>query len=408
MDTKDSKEMNVKIQNASPFGGGDNKGSSAGLVTYLQHEDAERVEAGKEPMPFFTVDGIEVSAAEVISKIDRNHSHLGKNDDKFYHIVISPSKDEVLAMGGTEQELFNSAITLAGAISDQYAAGFNRENIQDADDIVIYWKPHFTRGDDDELQFHIHGVVARNSKSVNGRSHKLSPMTAHRNTENGPVKGGFDRSAFFTRCEKLFDKLFKFERQVAETYAYRNAQKHGTPEQKGEQAILLAAEKKKAVKDAVTAGLGNRRETVRSHNDIQEVAALLEQEGFNFQETKAPEMDPQKRMALANDLMHIFEISRDKCALDLNLASAGIMCSSDMAESGGVADLTFLLNGMAIHAQELLDKSCREKMLDKWEKMTGQPSAEKVRMQKEEQRMLEESALDPSQFKHVLKIGHHM
>ena len=38
MDTKESKEMNVKIQNASPFAGGDNKGSSGGLVTYLQHE----------------------------------------------------------------------------------------------------------------------------------------------------------------------------------------------------------------------------------------------------------------------------------------------------------------------------------------------------------------------------------
>lgn len=400
--------MNIKIQNASPFGGGDNKGSCGGLVTYLQHEDAERLEAGKEPMPFFNIDGIEVSAAEVISKIDRNHSHLGKKDDKFYHLVISPSKEEVMAMGCSEQELFNSAVTLAGAISDQYAAGFNREDIRDADDLVIYWKPHFTRGDDDELQFHIHGVVARNSKSVNGRSHKLSPMTAHRNTENGPVKGGFDRSAFFTRCEKLFDKLFKFERQVAETYAYRNAQKHGTPEQKEEQAILLAAEKKKAVKDAVTAGLGNRRETVRAQNDLEEVAALLGQEGFAFEEPVKQAFDPNRREALANDLMHIFEISRDKCALDLNLASAGIMCSTDMAEGGGVADLTFLLNGMAIRAHELLDKARRDKMLDRWETLTGQPSAEKVRMQKEEQRMQEESALDPSMHKHVLKIGHHM
>lgn len=400
--------MNIKIQNASPFGGGDNKGSSGGLVTYLQHEDAERLEAGKAPMPFINVDGIEVSAAEVISKIDRNHSHLGKKDDKFYHLVISPSKEEVMAMGGSEQELFNSAITLAGAISDQYAAGFNREDIRDADDLVIYWKPHFTRGDDDELQFHIHGVVARNSKSVSGRSHKLSPMTAHRNTENGPVKGGFDRSAFFTRCEKIFDKLFKFERQVADTYAYRNAQKHGTAEQKEEQAILLAAEKKKAVKDAVTAGLSNRRETVRSHNDLEEVAALLGQEGFAFEEPVKQAFDRERREALANDLMHIFEISRDKCALDLNLASTGIMCSPDMAEGGGVADLTFLLSGMAIRAHELLDKARRDRMLDRWETLTGQPSAEKVRMQKEEQRMQEESALDHSMHKHVLKIGHHM
>lgn len=103
--------MNIKIQNASPKeGGGDNKGSCAALATYLEHEDQERLEEGKDIMPFLTPDGIEVTKGEVIDKIDRNHKHLGKDDYKFYSIIVSPSPEEIKAMGETEAEQYESGV----------------------------------------------------------------------------------------------------------------------------------------------------------------------------------------------------------------------------------------------------------------------------------------------------------
>ena len=279
---EDKEIMNVKILNSSVDGTTNNKGGCAALAEYINHEDEQRLAEGKEILPYTTPDGVEVSTEEVIMKIDRNHSHLGKNDDKFYGLVVSPSEDEIKAMGSTEEEIYASGLKLMKGISDTYAQNFNRDGIEDSSDLVMYWKPHFTRGDNGEWQFHIHGIVSRKSKGMGGKSIKLSPLTNHRNTENGAVKGGFDRKSFFVKCEKLFDKLFKFERSIVQTFEYNNAQIHGTPEEKAKLAERIAAEKAPELKESIAASIARRRESIKVQNDVGELSTLLEAEHFEF------------------------------------------------------------------------------------------------------------------------------
>ncbi len=121
--------MNVKIQNSGKAGQTNTKGTSRNLAEYLEHEDAERRAEGKEVFPFTKADGTPIPKEEVISKIDRNRARLSKADDKFYHIVVSPSENEVAAMGDNDQEVYQKALKLIRAISDSYAEGFHKEGV---------------------------------------------------------------------------------------------------------------------------------------------------------------------------------------------------------------------------------------------------------------------------------------
>lgn len=401
--------MIIKIQNASPHKeGGDNKGSCAALATYLEHEDEERIAEGKDIMPFLTPDGLEVTKAEVIDKIDRNHSHLGKRDPKFYSVIVAPSNKEIKAMGETEAEQYRNGLKLMKAISDAYAQNFNNEEVHTASDLVIYWKFHFTRGDDGDLQFHMHGIVSRKSKSINGKSVKLSPMTKHTNTENGPVKGGFNRKAFFEKCEKLFDMLFHYDRKVAETFAYRNAMEHGTPEQKAEQAKRLASERKEDMMDKIAAGINRRRDSVRIQNDAQEIASLLVHDNVSLPKAENNALEDAFELAdFRNTVIKIFAVSQNRNALELNLMAADASLSLQKS-SDGIEDIIFIRRGKKIAGRSILDSAQHKAVLNAWEKLTGDVPAFKVRAARAaelEESRRRASAAEVSQFVPKLKIG---
>jgi hypothetical protein len=72
---------------------------------------------------------------------------------------------------------------------------------------------------------HCHLIVSRKEQS---NKIKISPLTNHRNTKKGAIKGGFDRTALFENVEKGFDKLFEYDRQLSETFAYCNTMKNGS------------------------------------------------------------------------------------------------------------------------------------------------------------------------------------
>lgn len=409
MDTKESKKMNVKIQNASPHKeGGNNKGSCAALATYLEHEDEERIAEGKDIMPFLTPDGVEVTKGEVIEKIDRNHSHLGKNDDKFYSITVAPSAEEIKAMGETEAEQYKSGLKLMRAISDSYAENFNKAEVKTASDLIFFWKFHFTRGENGDLQFHMHGIVSRKSKGIGGKSLKLSPMTKHSNTENGPVKGGFNRKAFFERCEKLFDSLFHYDRKVAESFAYSNAIAHGTPEQKAEQAKRLAAENKQEMMDKIATGINRRRDSVKIQNDAQEVVTLLAQDNISIPSTSANTLESAFDLAdFRNVIIRIFSISSNRNSLELNLMAAGATVSTQNS-SDGVEDLIFIKRGKKISGKDILDPIKHRSVLNTWEKFTGETPAFKVRAARDaaqEESHRRAMAAEMSQVVPKLRIG---
>lgn len=391
--------MNVKIQNQS-LGGKRNSGSARELATYLEHEDAERLEAGKEPLPFITPTGIPITREEVIEKIDRNHRQLASKEDRFYHLVVAPSKEEVQAMGDSEQEIYRSARKLLREISDAYAENFHKEGVQDSSDLVIYWKPHFTRGDNDELQFHLHAIVSRKSKPVDGKSLRLSPLTNHKNTDAGPVKGGFDREMFFSKCEQIFDQLFQYDRKVAESFEYNYSQKHGTLEEKAVQAERLVKEQMQQDAEAIAAGIERRKKTLR---DRAEVAGISKALSMGVAGSMVdPLAEAFGNADLKTKVIHIFASADSRDTLDLGLLSLGATCEVRIGELGGVAEIVIIHRGIKINAGDIMTPEEHGRILHRWEALTGHTLEYKLRAQKERAQQ------KPSQVPpRALKIGIH-
>ena len=216
--------MNIKIQ-----GGGSgqyaNKGSSTGIVYYLQHEDWARAAEGNPVEPFFNNDYDKISSKEVIYQIDHNKERLCKSDAKFFVITVSPSQDELKRMGKTPQE---RALALKeyirNDIMQQYAENFNRNF--NKEDIMYYSKIHHNRGDKPGLHMHAHIIVSRKDMS---NTKKLSPQTNHKDSSrSGNVKSGFNRTIFYKDCECYFDKRFEYHRPIEQTFEYCNAMKNGS------------------------------------------------------------------------------------------------------------------------------------------------------------------------------------
>ncbi len=373
-------EMNIKIQRASTDGLSNNKGKCDALAKYLTHEDQERIDAGKESLPFLTPEGIPVTMEEVIEKINGNHQHLGKDDDKFYHLVAAPSESEIQAMGETEHEIYKSGKILMRAILDAYAENFHREGVEDASDLVVFWKPHFTRGENGDLQFHLHAIISRNSKGLDGKKKKISPLTTHRNTENGPVKGGFDRDAFFRNSERIFDKLFAYERQVAESYDYSNAMAHGTAEQKAEQIERLHKEGEADLAAQIHAGITRRREAVQTKNDIVELTELLSSPQAELPESQEDTLGEALHIADMNNLLtRIFSEAHNLDELHFNLLLEGLVGKPVFGHNGGVEDIQLSKNGTVYTTSSFLAPEKQKSVLDNWWRLARQKPAYVIR-----------------------------
>ena len=217
--------MNVKIQGG---GGGTyaNTGSCTGVVTYLQHEDLERIRQGQQAEPF-------VSPKEVTYKIDHNRAQLHKTDAKFFVITVSPSEKELAAMGASPEEQARAMKEyIRKDIIPAYAENFNK-GLQ-ADNIEYYAKIHYTRTGERLNDMHAHIIVSRKDRA---NKLKLSPKTNHRGTAKGAVRGGFDRTDFFRKCERCFDVRMNYNREIKESFEYLNAIKNGTTAEIRQQAI---------------------------------------------------------------------------------------------------------------------------------------------------------------------------
>ena len=162
---------------------------------------------------------------QVVKDIDGNIDQLMKTDAKSYAIHVSPSEKKQLAMGTTEQEQAEAMKRyIREVFIPTYAQNFNKD--LSASDIKFYGKIHFDRNrSDNELNMHCHLIVSRKDQS---NKKKLSPLTNHRNTKKGAIKGGFDRTKLFQQAEQGFDKLFNFNRPLTETFNYCNTMKNGS------------------------------------------------------------------------------------------------------------------------------------------------------------------------------------
>lgn len=209
-----------------------NAGSSRRLANYLEHEDLERIEKGIYTEGFFNLGEDNLYKSQVIKDIDGNIGQLLKTDAKFYAIHVSPSQKELQSMGTTEAEQTEAMKRyIREVFIPAYAENFNKG--LSADDIKFYGKIHFdrdsTRSKDDPGKevnnMHCHIIVSRKDQA---NKKKLSPVTNHRNTKKGAIKGGFDRTNLFKNVEQGFDRLFQYNRPLAESFEYFNTMKNGS------------------------------------------------------------------------------------------------------------------------------------------------------------------------------------
>jgi hypothetical protein len=221
-----------------------NKGSSSGLVHYLEKEN--RFYKKNEPEYWFNGRQVNIDPYLVMRTIDNNIAKLGKVDAKFFLVNISPSQKEIAFLReqygdeGVKDQLKGFAVR----VMDAYAQNFKREGVNCHEDLIWFAKlenhRYYThqdpevkqgikkRGDRKEgEQMHLQVIVSRKDAT---NTIKLSPMNTSRgkNEEHSKRMGQFDRMAFKQSGESLFDSLFEFDRQLKETMKYANTQKNGS------------------------------------------------------------------------------------------------------------------------------------------------------------------------------------
>jgi hypothetical protein len=233
-----------------------NKGSSSGLVHYLEKEN--RLDKKIEPEYWFNGSQINIDPYLVMQTIDNNVAKLGKADAKFFLVNISPSQKEIAFLreqygdDGVKDQLKGFAVR----VMDAYAQNFKREGVNTHEDLVWFAKlenyRYYTyndpevkqgikkRGDRKEgEQMHIQVIVSRKDAT---NLIKLSPMNTSRgkNKEHSKKMGQFDRVAYKQSGESLFDSLFEFDRQLKDKMAYANTQKNGSLLERVEMETLEA------------------------------------------------------------------------------------------------------------------------------------------------------------------------
>ncbi|ALL05592.1 molybdopterin-guanine dinucleotide biosynthesis protein MobB [Pedobacter sp. PACM 27299] len=225
---------------------GNNKGSSAQLVHYLDKENRVNEDAKLEF--WFNGSRADVPSYEVKMNLDGNIAKLCRDDAKFFLINISPSQKEIAHLKTlySEQQLERKLKAYAIKVMDEYARNFKRPGIESHRDLLWYGKLEHYRYygfNDPEViqglkelgkvkpgdQLHLQIIVSR--KNISNKI-KLSPMNKSRgrNLEHSKKVGEFDRSAFKNSGERVFDQAFDFKRGLAETFEYVNAQKNGSLE----------------------------------------------------------------------------------------------------------------------------------------------------------------------------------
>lgn len=372
-------KMVIKFHKGSTHGTTANTGSSRIAVKYIDHEDEDRLKQGKEPFKYITSTGEQLSSEEAVKYIDEHSKGLCKEDYKFYLAEVCPSKEEIQQMGQSEKEVYETALGYMAMILDEYAVHFHREGLKDRSNLVVVWKPHYTRGKNNEDQFHIHLIIGHKTQGMPGKQIKISPISNHRDTTEGPIKGGFDRKAFIVKCEKLFDALTGYERKVAETFDYVNTMKRGSIEQKAEQAEKLVNETAQKLEADIKAGIERRRKNLQDKADIEEIAKALEKEGGMIMVPKKNTLSQAIEFAdLKNKILEVFNNANNSRDLYYGLTALGITIKMNKSEDG-IEDLIFEKLGRGVESKDIMSEEEHHVLLSHFQRLTGKELAEKVR-----------------------------
>lgn len=221
---------------------GGSGGSCRGLAEYLEKEIKGE---------WFTHDQARLTMPEVVASLDANKKNLGQQEEKYYQVILSPSQRELTHLGHDKAKLEAYARSAMECYAQNFGKGIESK------DLVWYAKieqgrshshqdravqvGEITKGQAKEgPQTHVHIIVSRTENLARYQERKqageldrknplkLSPATHHRNTSQGAVKGGFDRTAFKQAAEQAFDRQFSYDRPLAETFLYANVLDKGS------------------------------------------------------------------------------------------------------------------------------------------------------------------------------------
>ncbi len=285
-----------------------NKGSCGGLVNYLEKEN--KVYDKKLTEYWFNNERQNIQPFEVRHSIDNNVAKLCKTDAKFFLVNISPSQKEIkhlndsFGKSGAKDQLKK----YAEKVMDEYARNFKREGIESSRDLVWFAKlekHRYYSHNDKEVkngdkqrgerkegkQMHVQVIVSRKDAT---NKFKLSPMNNSKGKNEGhSLKlGQFNRVAFKQCGEALFDKQFRFDRQLNETMAFANINKNGSREQKVQLDVLKEGAKLKTENIEVAKTLINEVSN-GIFNSVEEMLSKTDTDKDSFLEILLePSFDP--------------------------------------------------------------------------------------------------------------------
>src|ERR1035438_5599388 len=191
-----------------------NAGSCSALVNYLSKEDKGK---GLFRSLFFSHDQDHVRSIDVIRNIDNNCPLIGKNEAKFYSLVVAPRPDEM-------EHIKNDKSRLKAYVRDTmdiYARNFNKKDGTSKNltgsDLVYFAKledNRYYKGTDEEVKqgrakkgdvlpgdnTHVQVIVSRQDKS---KTTKLSPLANSKKL--------FSREAFKLKSCDHFDKNYLYQ-----------------------------------------------------------------------------------------------------------------------------------------------------------------------------------------------------
>ncbi len=211
----------------------DNKGSALRLVNYMEHEALEQGESGR----YFNKDRDGIDKEQVVLSIDLNVKGLGKEDSKFYSLIISPSASELAHIGSDEGKLKE----YTRKVMENYAANFNLPGGQQlqSKDLIWYGIIHREReysGTDAQVkegkarsgerkqgdQTHIHIIVSRRDTQqkisltpTGPRARFPAQNWQEKNAADFQKMYGFEGRSHFSKDaykeEKLRERLVSFK-----------------------------------------------------------------------------------------------------------------------------------------------------------------------------------------------------
>jgi hypothetical protein len=289
---------------------GGNAGSCGGLVNYL-----EKQERGQ----WFSQEREGMRAGEVTPGIDGNKRNLGKDDEKFYQVIIGPSKEELKHIGDDPAKLREYTREVMNEYARNFGKGIEskdlvwfakieKERTHTHSDRTVQTGEELKGRKKEGEQTHVHVIVSRTENLSQfkaqqqagqmERKHplKLSPATNHRATEKGAVKGGFDRTNFIRASERQFDNQFNYERKQTETFDHSRTQQHGTQaERVAEKLAVIRSESHRQEQQQQAQRQAAERRAIEQQQAKEQGQNQQQQRAKGEEKAQQPQQAPPKQ-----------------------------------------------------------------------------------------------------------------